>query len=296
MRIRRIVLSFMQIMSVAICLSVGVACLSYAAEKEMPWHEYYMNAEKAAQQKNWERAVTLLQKAIEKEPQPARFENIPGRLKPIQYFPYLALARAYHQLGNDEESRKACEQAKEYGVEPKFLIDRCLNIGEQKPGDALKPSPESLEQDTTVDAPPSQPVIEPGAKIAVLNFQGLMVAEDFGEAVSEIFRTELAGFGDFVVIERGMVEQVLQEQQLQLTGAVDSNTAVQIGKLTGAQFLIIGSIIKTGTVYTINARLIDAETGVAKTGDNVKGDGEEKIPDMVTELTEKILYQPSNNQ
>jgi len=284
MRIRKRMIWVILCVGIVFWLSV----VSRGADAQQ-WHDYYIQAEQAARQKDWNSAVTLLQQAITQEPQPARFKKIPGKFKPIQYFPYLALARAYHQLGRDDDAYHTCEQAKQYSVEPKFLIERCLiNLSE----DASKVSPETLDDSVQIDVPPSQPVIESNAKIAVLKFQGLMVVEELGEAVSEIFRTELAGFGDFIVIERGMVDQVLQEQQLQLTGAVDANTAIQIGKLTGAQFVIIGSIIKTGAIYTINARLIDAETGIAKAGDNVKGEGEEKIPDMVTELTEKLLYQP----
>jgi len=116
-----------------------------------------------------------------------------------------------------------------------------------------------------------------------------MVSEEFGIAVAEIFRTKIVGLGNYTVIERGMIEQVLKEQELQLTGAVDSETAIEIGKLVGAQFVIIGSIMKTGTVYTINARLIEVETGIAKVGENITGQSEDEIPDMVAELIMKMI-------
>jgi curli biogenesis system outer membrane secretion channel CsgG len=120
-----------------------------------------------------------------------------------------------------------------------------------------------------------------------------MVPEELGIAVAEILRTEIVGLGQYTVIERGMVEQVLQEQELQLTGAVDSETAVELGKLMGAQFVIIGSIVKTGTVYTINSRVIDVETGVVKIGENVQGQGEDDIPAMIQKLTLKVIHSPA---
>jgi hypothetical protein len=81
-----------------------------------------------------------------------------------------------------------------------------------------------------------------------------------------------------------MLEQLLKEQELQLTGVVDSETAVEIGKLVGAQLVVIGSIVKTGTVYTINSRFIDVETGIAKVGQNIRGQGEDQISNMVRQL------------
>ena len=123
-----------------------------------------------------------------------------------------------------------------------------------------------------------------GEKVAVLDFKSIMAPEDLGVAVAEILRTELVGIGDYTVIERGMLEQLLSEQELQLTGAVDSETAVEIGKLVGAKLVVIGSIVKTGSVYTINSRFIDVETGVAKVGQNIRGQGEDQISNMVHQL------------
>ena len=123
-----------------------------------------------------------------------------------------------------------------------------------------------------------------GEKVAVLDFKSIMASEELGVAVAEILRTELVGIGDYTVIERGMLEQLLSEQQLQLTGAVDSETAVEIGKLVGAKLVVIGSIVKTGSVYTINSRFIDVETGVAKVGQNIRGQGEDQISNMVHQL------------
>ncbi len=123
-----------------------------------------------------------------------------------------------------------------------------------------------------------------GEKVAVLDFKSILAPEDLGIAVAEILRTELVGLGDYTVIERGMLEQVMQEQSLQLTGAVDSETAVEIGKLVGAKLVVTGSIVKTGSVYTINARFIDVETSIAKVGQNIRGQGEDEISNMVHQL------------
>jgi hypothetical protein len=123
-----------------------------------------------------------------------------------------------------------------------------------------------------------------GEKVAVLDFKSILAPEDLGVAVAEILRTELVELGDYTVIERGMLAQLMQEQSFQLTGAVDSETAVEIGKLVGAKLVVIGSIVKTGSVYTINSRFIDVETGIAKIGQNIRGQGEDQISNMVHQL------------
>lgn len=57
-----------------------------------------------------------------------------------------------------------------------------------------------------------------------------------------------------------------------------------IGKLVGANMVVTGSIVKTGNVYTINSRFVDVETGIVKVGKNIRGEGENQISHMVSQL------------
>jgi tetratricopeptide (TPR) repeat protein len=45
------------------------------------------------------------------------------------------------------------------------------------------------------------------------------------------------------VVDRSSMEDVLKEQKLQLSGAIDANTAVRVGELTGAQALLTGNVL-----------------------------------------------------
>ena len=48
------------------------------------------------------------------------------------------------------------------------------------------------------------------------------------------------------VVDRSSMDDVLKEQKLQLSGAIDANTAVQVGELTGAQALLTGTVLSHG--------------------------------------------------
>ena len=124
--------------------------------------------------------------------------------------------------------------------------------------------------------------------VAVLNFQSIMAPSEMGFAVAEILRTELVRFGEYTVIERGRLDQILKEQAFQHTGAVNTDTAVNIGNIVGANYVITGSVIKTGNIYIINSRLINAESGVVKDGDILRTDNEESISYMIRELALNI--------
>ena len=81
-----------------------------------------------------------------------------------------------------------------------------------------------------------------------------------GFAVSELLTSKLAKLPEFIVVERSQLDQVLKEQKLQATGAIDPESAVKVGKLLGAQLLVLGSVEKLGGSYQVNARIVDAAT------------------------------------
>ena len=116
--------------------------------------------------------------------------------------------------------------------------------------------------------------------VAVLDFESIGSEEFLGKAVAEIIRTELVGTQKFRVVERAQIKKALSEQELQMTGAIDDKSAVQIGKLLGADLIIVGSVVKIGTAYTINSRLLDVQTGEAQLGRNVTGNDLNLLTDM----------------
>lgn len=80
-------------------------------------------------------------------------------------------------------------------------------------------------------------------------------------AIETMLSDALMRTSRFTVLERSRIEAVFIEQRLALSGAVENDTAVRVGKLTGARLLVLGSVARLGKSYQINARLVDAETG-----------------------------------
>lgn len=63
-----------------------------------------------------------------------------------------------------------------------------------------------------------------------------------GWELSGMLTNELSSSGDFKVIERQKLQNVLEEQNLAASGRVRSGSGPRIGKLTGAQYLITGTV------------------------------------------------------
>jgi len=79
-------------------------------------------------------------------------------------------------------------------------------------------------------------------------------------AVSELMTNSFLKLGTFKLTERTRLEEVMKEQKLGLSGAVDSQTAADIGKLMGAKLMVLGNVIQVGNFYQITTKLVNSET------------------------------------
>lgn len=65
---------------------------------------------------------------------------------------------------------------------------------------------------------------------------------DVGSDLAGMVTNELASTGKFRVVERSKLSHVLDEQDLAASGRIDKSTAAKTGKLTGARYLILGTV------------------------------------------------------
>ncbi len=128
-------------------------------------------------------------------------------------------------------------------------------------------------------------------KIAVLDFQ--MQGEegetkDMGKIVAEWMITGLVETGRFDVIERRLLEKLLEEQKLGATGAIDPTSAAQLGKILGVSTIVSGTVTNLEGYTEINARLINVDTASIVAAEKVRAGTAEKLRDLVAQVTTKI--------
>lgn len=90
-----------------------------------------------------------------------------------------------------------------------------------------------------------------------------------GWELAGMLTNELAGTRAFRVVERDKLEAVVAEQNLAASGRIASGTGAKIGNLTGAQYLVMGTV----TAYEEN--VADTGGGVSFKGISVGGRKEE---------------------
>ncbi len=98
--------------------------------------------------------------------------------------------------------------------------------------------------------------------VAVLPFGSNEEAKDLTDSVTEKLIIQLVNLRRFRVIERSALDKIMEEQKLGLSGFVDEETAIKVGKLAGADMIILGNINMQIGFVKVSARGIDTETSV----------------------------------
>ena len=103
----------------------------------------------------------------------------------------------------------------------------------------------------------------PNKTIAIYGFEVIgRPGDSYAKFATEKLTHYLVANGDLMVIERSRIDQILKEQSLSMTGAVDAGTAAKIGKILSVDAVIIGTIHVTEKDVEFIARVIQSERGI----------------------------------
>ncbi|MBI5573615.1 MAG: hypothetical protein HY919_03570 [Elusimicrobia bacterium] len=136
--------------------------------------------------------------------------------------------------------------------------------------------------------------IEKNSTLAILPFNNNSKTEELNylqSSLSELLANDLVNYKIFKLVERQKIDAVLKELALQKTGIIDEKTAVQIGKLLSAKYILLSSFIGSGNIIRLDARLSAVETG--KTPIMIYSTGDSKnlfnlIEDFINKITIRI--------
>lgn len=135
--------------------------------------------------------------------------------------------------------------------------------------------------------------------IGVLKFQdetgAMFLQGGVGRALTTMLTNELSARPSLTIVERQKLRAVLEEQNLSASGMVSAASSIEIGKLTGAQYLITGTItafenqmetktkrgfmgygagvesISHGGYLAVDLRVVDTTTGEIRYSRTIEG-------------------------
>lgn len=136
--------------------------------------------------------------------------------------------------------------------------------------------------------------------VAVLYFNNSAIGaanaelQPLSKGIADMLIGELAANPGIRVVERDQIQKVLEEQKLSTEGKVDNESAVKVGKLVGAHYMVTGGFVtdRSGRMR-FTARVFNTETSLivfpAAGGPNGVVNGKiEDFMDLVVQLAAKI--------
>jgi TolB-like protein len=97
-----------------------------------------------------------------------------------------------------------------------------------------------------------------GSKIAVLNFTG--GSDRLSTYVIEELNSAVVNGRLITAVDRAQLDLVRQEMNFQMSGEVSDESAQEIGKMLGAQYIVSGSIDNIGNTYRFRISAIEVES------------------------------------
>lgn len=131
--------------------------------------------------------------------------------------------------------------------------------------------------------------------IAILDFDiGATIGQDpedyqaLRRGLAGMTISELAVNPGVRVVERAQIQQILQEQDLARSDRIDQSTALRVGRLLNARYMVTGTLYDVRGAFRIDARLFDVETSQILRTQRVNG-RLDNVFDLVTQLAAQLM-------
>ena len=143
-----------------------------------------------------------------------------------------------------------------------------------------------------VAAPAPESLATPARKtVAVLYFDNNTGRPDYdplGKGLAAMMISDLGAVEEIQLVERERMQDLVKELEMQRTRYFDSTTAVKVGRMTGAEYIVVGAFAALQPKMRIDTRVVRVGTGeIVKTA-QVTGD-EEKFFELEQKLARNLI-------
>lgn len=113
-----------------------------------------------------------------------------------------------------------------------------------------------------------------------------------GPGLAQLLASELARSPGGRAVPRATTGKAVADEELGARERVDAATAARIGKLVGAQYVIVGNFVNFYDTFRLNVRIVDATTGEFIRGlsnDDPRTQGKAQMYQSVELVAQKVL-------
>ncbi len=140
-------------------------------------------------------------------------------------------------------------------------------------------------------------ILSAQTRIAVLPFTpDEKISKAAMNYLTEIFTFEMVNSKKFTVVERAKLDAALKEMQLQSGDLFDEGSAVELGKMAGAEMVFFGSIFRLGNKELLSVKGMDIKTATLRYAKQEKGGIESKLEKAIKLIAKQIIDETDVNQ
>jgi len=132
---------------------------------------------------------------------------------------------------------------------------------------------------------------EPKKTVAILYFDNYTGKSDYdplGKGISSMMISDLSVVKEIQLVERDRMQDLIKEIDLQHTNYFDSTTSVKVGRMVGAQYVVVGAFASVDPQMRIDTRVVRVETGEVVKSAQVTGD-QDKFFDLEKKLSDRLI-------
>ncbi|MCD6579337.1 PDZ domain-containing protein [bacterium] len=111
------------------------------------------------------------------------------------------------------------------------------------------------------------------------------ISDDLASTISDYLRTKLLNTNRYIMVTRANMTEILKEQNFQQSGCTTQECAVQMGKLLGVSKIFTGSLGGVGSIFLINIKMLNIETGQIEKAESMQAASEEDLLKAINKIT-----------
>jgi tetratricopeptide (TPR) repeat protein len=219
-----------------------IFCLAVTSlsAKVPTWYEAYQAGLTAMKENSWKTAISHFEKAIQEKASDSKKQRAFGTIF-VEYYPHRELGICYYYLNDLENANGELSISLEQSSSKRAKVflqkikasDISVLEKEDSGAGALVFAEKNVKETETVENFGSE-IIGDRLSIAVLPFESKGLGDELGSIdLLDKLITGFVNINRFKVIERALLERILQEQKLAMSGVIDASTAAEIGKGIG---------------------------------------------------------------
>ncbi|MDR2126908.1 MAG: CsgG/HfaB family protein [Prevotellaceae bacterium] len=120
------------------------------------------------------------------------------------------------------------------------------------------------------------------------NVSGKGFDESAGIIIREMVSSAIVNTDKYIIIERSLIDKIINEQKFSNSGIVDDSQATELGKLAGANKVVLSVLSAAGDRGLLSLKMIDVQSASVES-QKTKLVRQSEILDVITSLTLELV-------